>query len=204
MRSAIISLVLYASLAHAGDARSSAKQHFEKGTKLYNLGDYKHASEEFRAAYIAVPDASFLFNIGQCARFLGQPEEAVRSYRAFLRERPDSVNREAVERFIQTQEEAIRDREAKKRHDAPAAVAPTETRAGPSAQPATPAPAVSQNGAAASTAAPAPRARRWWVWALVGGAAAVVAGVAIALAIVLTPRDAPTPPADLGSTAIHF
>jgi hypothetical protein len=46
---------------------------------------YSEALSEFKAAYLAKPDASFLFNIGQCQRQLGMFEAAAKGYRAFLR-----------------------------------------------------------------------------------------------------------------------
>ncbi|MSP62959.1 MAG: tetratricopeptide repeat protein [Myxococcales bacterium] len=172
---------------------------YADGTKYYNLGEYKKAREEFRAAYLAVPDPSFLFNIGQCARMLGEGEEAIRSYRAFLRERPDTVNRAEVERFIA---ELQRPKDAK----APASVespkpAPAEAVAKPAAAVVgTPAPVV----AAARETPDYSVWRRWWLWAAVA-AVVVAGGAAVALAVVFGgAKDGPDPGGSAGSASVSF
>ena len=64
-----------------GDA-SIARSHFEKGTRLFQVGDYRQALVEFRAAHVAKPDPAFLWNIGQCHRQLGELPEALTMYAA--------------------------------------------------------------------------------------------------------------------------
>lgn len=86
-------------------ATKSAKRHFAKGEKLFALGRFDDALEEYEAAYDAKPLAGFLFNIAQCHRNLGNIDQAIFSYRKYLREAPDAENREAVEQQIQELED---------------------------------------------------------------------------------------------------
>lgn len=96
--------------AHA-DEREQAKAHFVEGTKHYNVGEFADALEEFKQAYFLLPDAAFLYNLGQCARQLGDYESAEKSYRAFLRESPQlpPERRDEVERMISVMQAAARE-----------------------------------------------------------------------------------------------
>jgi len=89
-----------ASVAHAQDDVSAAKSHSQKGTRLYQVGDYRQALEEFKAAHLAKPDPAFLYNIAQCHRQLGEYEAAVTLYKRFLAASPNAANRAEVERRV--------------------------------------------------------------------------------------------------------
>jgi tetratricopeptide (TPR) repeat protein len=65
-----------------------AKKLFEEGSIQYKTGDYPKALESFRQVYANTQDPAILFNIGQCQRLLNQPEEALKSFRIFIREAP--------------------------------------------------------------------------------------------------------------------
>ncbi len=45
---------------------------FKKGTSHFNLGEYRQALADFKAAYRLHEDPNFLFNIAQCHRLLGE------------------------------------------------------------------------------------------------------------------------------------
>ena len=77
-----------------------SKSHSNRGTGLYNLGRFMDALSEFEAAYLAVQDPPFLFNIAQCHRKMGHNREALESYRAYLRVSPSAPNRTEVQRHI--------------------------------------------------------------------------------------------------------
>src|SRR5206468_2181702 len=94
--------------AYADEDKPAAKRHYEEGMKQYNLADFKTAKQEFKAAYLAFPDPSFLFNLGQCARRLSEPEEEVNYYRAYLRAQPDTPKRAEVEGFIHDAEAELK------------------------------------------------------------------------------------------------
>ena len=92
-------------LAFAGDAgkgsdpsKAAALAHFETAGRLYDVREYGHALEEYKAAYLAKPDPAFLFNIGQCHRKLGQNTQALDFFQQFLKKSPsDNPNRSQVE-----------------------------------------------------------------------------------------------------------
>jgi len=80
--------------------KQAAKEHYEVATRFFDLGKYGEAIQEYEAAYLLVPDPNLLYNIGQAYRLWDRPEEAVRSYKNYLRNRPDAPNRAEVERRI--------------------------------------------------------------------------------------------------------
>ena len=52
------------------------------------LAIYQETLGEFEAAYMAVPDPAFLFNIAQCHRKAGHDKEAIAFYKSYLRNAP--------------------------------------------------------------------------------------------------------------------
>jgi tetratricopeptide (TPR) repeat protein len=175
----------------AGDARlREAREHYEQAVAHYNLDEFAPALAEFREAYRLKPDPSFLFNIAQCHRKLGDTDAALDFYRKYLRSLPDAPNRADVERMIAD----LRARQAA----APAADAtpvsapapPTPPPAAAPAPPPSPRPAPPPAAVLVSPgpAAPAPVYERWWFWTALGAvvAGAVVTGIALS-------RPAPQP-----------
>ncbi len=140
-----------------------AAANFEKGTRLYQVGEYGKALEEFKAGYVEEADASFLFNIAQCYWRLGQHKEAVLAYRRFLSLTPETPLRADVEHKIAELEEHLRADPAPPRPLAASADAPQTSTA------------------SLTTSAPRLEPRsRWPVWlgavttvALAGGATAL-------------------------------
>jgi len=187
--SLLIAFSLARSSAASGDDQRArqAKALAEEATKQYDLGDYRQALDAYKAAYLAKPDPVFLFNIAQCYRLMGEPEEAAASYKVYLRKRPDAENRETVEGLIRESERAAAQRKAP----------PTGTLPAPSSE-ANHAPV----SAVQSTSVPVPKAtedtsrnsqrRKWWiVGASIG--AAVITGLAVGLGAGLgAGGDAPT------------
>ena len=78
----------------------AARTHYENAISHYNLDEIEAALEEFREAYRFKPDPSFLFNIAQCYRKLGQRDAAIDFYRKYVRASPDATNRAEAERRI--------------------------------------------------------------------------------------------------------
>ncbi|HVU51944.1 MAG TPA: hypothetical protein VHL80_14705, partial [Polyangia bacterium] len=62
-----------------------AREHYEQAVAHYNLDELAPALAEFREAYRLKPDPSFLFNIAQCHRKLGETDAALDFYRKYLR-----------------------------------------------------------------------------------------------------------------------
>ena len=164
----------------------SARAHYEQAVSHYNLDEFAPALAEFREAYRLKPDPSFLFNIAQCHRKLGENAAALDFYRKYLRSLPDAPNRPEIERMIAE----LRERGAEA--DA-APVVPIAPVLAPAQAPA-PEPAASLNLApppadaavppATVPPAPEPSAvyRRWWFWTALGvvAAGAVFTGVVLA------------------------
>jgi tetratricopeptide (TPR) repeat protein len=79
--------------AHAGDDTTrAAREHFNRGRKLYDLQRFPEAAAEYEKAYELRDDPSLLFNIGQAYRGAGEAQKALGFYRAFLRRVPDAPN----------------------------------------------------------------------------------------------------------------
>ncbi len=179
MRAIVVILALGLALvaaprgAAAEDAATrAAKRHFTKGEKLFALGRFDEALVQYEKAFEAKPLPGFLFNIAQCHRNLGNVDQAIFSYRKYLREAPDAENREAVEQQIDELEEE------KARADAAGGIVvpdpPPDDRKRPGTK-------------------QKPIYARWWFW----GGIAAVAG-ASAGTYFLT-RDGSVPPTDLGN-----
>jgi tetratricopeptide (TPR) repeat protein len=192
-------LVVLPSAALAVENPKAARAHYESGMKHYNLGHYRQARKDFEDAYLAKPDAAFLFNIGQCHRMLGEPEEAASSYRAYLRANSEAPNRSDVEKLIEESTREVERRTAEKAKSMP----PQEVSA-PAAEPPPPVaglrPVETTHRADGGTGGPV--YRKWWLWTAVGGAA--VAAVVVTLVIVLRPSDPTIPVTPGGHHDVSF
>lgn len=143
------------SLAHAEDAITrTAKRHFAKGEKLFALGQFEEALEEYQLAFDAKPIPGILFNIGQCYRNLGDFNQAVFSFRKYLTLDPNAANREAVEQLIAELETKN---------------SVTKPRPRPGKEPVEPV-------SAKVTPSDKPIWKKWWFWTGVGVVAAAGAG----------------------------
>jgi len=95
--------------SRAADPRlDSARAHSQQGDSYYKLEKYANAIGEYEQAYLAKPDPSFLYNIAQCHRLMGQGAEAIKFYRRFLKDAPDAPNRAVAEKHIRDLEDASR------------------------------------------------------------------------------------------------
>jgi tetratricopeptide (TPR) repeat protein len=99
----VLLVTLFAArVAYAEDpSTKSAKRHFDRGQKLFNLGKFDEALDEYQQAYEAKEIPAILFNIGQCYRNLGDFDAAVFSFKKYLKLEPDADNREQVEEYIE-------------------------------------------------------------------------------------------------------
>ena len=97
--------------AHAADAAATtARKHYERGTKLYDIGKYEEAIKEFEAAYEAKSDPALLYNLAQSHRLAGHSSEALQLYRNYLRYVPHAPNRVDIEERIKTLEKTVAER----------------------------------------------------------------------------------------------
>jgi tetratricopeptide (TPR) repeat protein len=109
MRGTVIVLLLLGAGAARADDAQLAREHYEKGTRLYDLGHYKEAALEYEEAYKLHPDPTLLFNIGQAYRLGGFYEDSLRLYRSFLRRQPKGPHRAEVEGYIASLQRLIDD-----------------------------------------------------------------------------------------------
>jgi tetratricopeptide (TPR) repeat protein len=92
------------------EQKQKAKESFEKATRLYNLGKYGEAIDEYENAYLISADPVMLYNIAQCHKQNNQPEEAIRFYKNYLRNAPNASNRNDVEKRIAEMERLAEER----------------------------------------------------------------------------------------------
>jgi hypothetical protein len=78
-------------------ATQHAKELFQQGSTLFNLGDFDKAIEAWQAGYKEKPDPTFLYNIGQAYRLKGDATKALFFYRGYLRNAPKGAFRAEVE-----------------------------------------------------------------------------------------------------------
>jgi hypothetical protein len=136
---AVFALALTPAVARAADDTQQAKELFNQGTTLFNLGEFDKAIEAWQQGYKEKPDPGFLYNIGQAYRLKGDAAKAIFFYRGYLRNSPKAPNRAEVEAKIATLQKDV-----------------TEPKPAPAAPPVTP-PAPPPTPVAPPPVTPAPR-----------------------------------------------
>jgi hypothetical protein len=187
------SVLMLATAAAADDGKAQAKALFESGTAHYNLSEFKEALGDFREAYRMTRDPTFLFNIAQCQRQLGDPAAAASSYRAYRRESPDAPNRAEVDRLIGEMDKAAAARQAPPTETIPPQ---PQTQSAPlESHPTTPGEVSltpAEPSASVATVHRRPVTRKPWFWVTVGAGALVIAGVTVGVVLGTAPRP-PSP-----------
>lgn len=107
---------------------SAAREHYQRGTTLYDLQRYADAAKEYEAAYEAKPDPALLFNIGQAYRFAGDYSRAIGAFRSYLRRLPRSGNREEVDARIVEMQKLLDDQKANQQKPPGGTISPVEMR----------------------------------------------------------------------------
>jgi tetratricopeptide (TPR) repeat protein len=82
------------------DELSSAREHYRKATKAFELGAFDEAIREYTEAYRIKDDPAILYNLGQAHRLAEHPGEALHFYKMYLTKVPDSPIRAEVESKI--------------------------------------------------------------------------------------------------------
>ncbi len=227
MRALFIAMALLAATvarADNADPSAEARAHFDKGNAAYALGDYGQAAQEYEKAFSLKPDPALLYNAAQAHRIAGNKPRALLLYQNYLRVFGAQIsNRDEVERHIENLQRAIeQDQKAQTTPPTttlpgtgatapgaptpgattPGATTPGATTPGTTA-PGTTAPPLATSAPTLVASAPPAQERslvkRPWFWATVGGAALVVAGVAIGLGVGLSGDKNPSP--TLGAVA---
>jgi tetratricopeptide (TPR) repeat protein len=181
--------------AGEGTPDELARRHHDRGSSLYNLGQFEEAISEYRRGYEQRADPVFLYNIAQAYRQLGAPDKALFFYRRYLSTAPDAANRRQVEELVADLERLVA---AEQRARTPA---PPQPLSGATAR----VPGATAAGTAAAAfvdpgtgRAPADRPvwHRWGFWAGLG--TLVAGGLVLGLLVASGRGSEPTPP-DLGS-----
>ena len=184
---ALIVLSALGANAHAVDdskeEKALAREHFERGRTLYDLGRFDGAAKEFESAYEIRRDPAFLFNIAQSYRFAGKYQQALMAYRSFLRNLPEGASRPNVEKAIAELERLLQQQEVVK--GPPTELNPPR----PAVAPPSPTEHVATNVLVAERPpAKQPIYKKWWFWTTVGLVAA--GGVAVGLGVGLSRSSA--------------
>jgi tetratricopeptide (TPR) repeat protein len=220
MRVVLTLLILLAAVPARADNTSEARAHFEAGNAAYALGDYAVAAQEYEKAFALRSDPALLYNAAQAHRVAGNKPRALLLYQNYLRVYGSQVsNRAEVQRHIATLKQAI-EVEQQSQSSPPTTPAPLGSAPAPAHPETTPtapptnAPPPTANEPPATSPTPAagnaltataptrderPLIKKPWFWAVVGGAALVVAGVGIGLGVGLSGDKNPTP--SLGAVA---
>ena len=199
MRNIAVALLLVCSsaVAHADDKKVAAG-HFRAGSALYERGEYAAALAEFDAGFNAFPMPAFHINMAQCHRKLEHFDEAALEYTRFLDAGAGDpgLREEVREALVEVRQ--LSGERASRRAPAPAASAPAPApaRVAPAAVVLTPPVARPAPAALFLAATPPPRVApakksRWWVWTIVGVAAAGAVAASVAVAYVETQPAGP-------------
>jgi len=84
-------------------AKQQAKMHNQMAKKLFNLGLFQEAAEEYQKAYQAAPAPAFLFNLAQCYKRISRKEsieKAIFYFRSFLNNVPDTPMRDDIDKEL--------------------------------------------------------------------------------------------------------
>jgi tetratricopeptide (TPR) repeat protein len=169
-------LGIAAAPAHAiTEEEERAKAHFLAGQSYYDQASYTDALREFKEAYRLSNKPALLYNVARCYEGLEQFGDAVAMLERYLKEEPETPDREAVETRIAH----LKEREAAATRVQRKPSEPTE----PSRPPPVPPSATTSTPTAATVTTGTPPRKRKWTW-IVGGvgvgllAAALGTGVA--------------------------
>jgi tetratricopeptide (TPR) repeat protein len=87
-------------LAQSARVKAQAQARYKEGMKLFNLGRFPDAIQEFERAYELDAAPVHLFNIAQAHLKSGNPTQARFFYQRYLAEAPDGPKRKAAEERI--------------------------------------------------------------------------------------------------------
>ncbi len=169
-------------------ADPAARNHHERATVLYDLGQFEEAIAEYRKGYEQTALPVFLFNIAQAYRQLGENDKALFFYRRYLSIHPEAENRAQVAARVAEIEQLGSPGAGARRASALDSLSPAPLSSGVAGR--------RDVAASPSSRAARPFWRRPWFWAGVG--ALVIGGLAIGLVAVSPPPDASPPATDLG------
>jgi tetratricopeptide (TPR) repeat protein len=198
------------SLARAESPEAEARRHFIAGTKEYQLGEFKKAADEYKAAFRAKSDPVLLYNIAQALRLAGELQQALFFYQSYLRSVPNAHNKAEIDERIAKLQEQLKTNEAPPNttlspDGKPVASPPTASTPEPTtatdpdpAKPTVSEPAPSTTVVAAPKPVRQPVYKKWWLWTSVG---VVVVGVGLGVGLGLGLKADP-PSSHFGTTPL--
>jgi tetratricopeptide (TPR) repeat protein len=166
LRAFIAAFLLLSVTARAeSPVEQEARERYSAAQKLFDQARYEEAAAEFQKSYELSRYPAILHKIALSYDQLGNLDKAIEYYQKYLDADPKSERRAGIEARIA---------KLKEQRQPPAVTAPAAATAAPQAT--------------AVTAAPAPRKtpvyKKWWLWTIVGVAAA---GLAVGLGVGLAP-----------------
>lgn len=164
-----------------------AKALFEEGEKYFYTGSFEEAAAKYKEAYLVVPAPKLLTNTALCYWKLGNYEEALHLYEAYLHTDPAPEDRRKIEGYIGEIKELI--------EQAKTLPAKERTFSGQPNLEISPALSMPDSSANSRTKG-SPRSHR--VFWIVGGAT-VAGGIATVLTLLLSQ---PLPETDLGFVSV--
>jgi tetratricopeptide (TPR) repeat protein len=99
VRIACLAVLVCASAARAEDL-TAAREHYRRGSTLYDLQRFSEAAHEYELAFENKDEPVLLFNIAQAYRFAGELQKSLGAYRAYLRRVPGASNKAEVQARI--------------------------------------------------------------------------------------------------------
>ena len=87
----LLFLISLSSVAFADD-RAAAREHYQRGTKLFSLGRFDEAIKEYEAAFELRDDPVLLYNIAQAHRLNANPQKSIFFYKSYLSRSPNAAN----------------------------------------------------------------------------------------------------------------
>lgn len=96
--------------------RAEAEALYAEGARHYTLREYTEAIEAFKHAYALVPEPTFLFDIAQAYRLLGDCDNSAGFYRNYIHAKPEADDRAKAEKLAAEQDECAT--EQRKQRDA--------------------------------------------------------------------------------------
>jgi hypothetical protein len=96
MFAAVVTLAAPASRAPSTDEQRL----YDDGLRAFQAGDARGAEKAWKAGYAIARDPAFLVHIGEAQEKAGAPAEAADSYRHYLREAPDAIDRADIEQRL--------------------------------------------------------------------------------------------------------
>ena len=180
----VAALMVCVGVAARADEAREARDHFQKGRTLYDVGRFDDAAREFEAAYQIKPDPALLFNLAQAYRFAGKNQPALIAYRSYLRNLPNASNRAQVEASIAELQRIVDEQQHAQKSPPVETLTPGQPNETPTVVATTPPPPPART----------PVYKRWWLWTAVGVVAAT--GLAVGLGVGLSqPNERVLPPA---------